>query len=144
MSNLISKNNCIPYNPKLNERAKELRKNMTKAEKKIWFDFLRGLPFTFQRQKVLDNYIADFYCSKMQLVIEIDGDSHFSNDSIEYDKIRTSILNGYGLQVKRYTNSDIYNNFDFVCNEVLGMLEDVKPQTPFKKRGLIYTKINKI
>ncbi|MCX6147720.1 MAG: DUF559 domain-containing protein [Candidatus Kapabacteria bacterium] len=140
LSNLISKNNCIPYNPKLNERAKELRRNMTKAEKKIWFNLLRGLPYTFQRQKILDNYIVDFYCSKLQLVIEIDGDSHFSNDAIEYDKIRTTILEGYGLQVIRYTNREIDENFDFVCNEILGIVENVKPQTPFKKRGLRFIK----
>jgi very-short-patch-repair endonuclease len=90
---------------------------MTLAEKKIWSELLRKDKlegFRFLRQKPLDNYIADFYCAELLLVIEIDGKHHLSADAREYDEYRTRVLNGYGIEVVRYTNEQILNHFDEV------------------------------
>ena len=66
------------HNPKLTENAKELRKNMTKEEKHLWYDFLKTYPVRFLRQKVIDDYISDFYCHKARIVIELDGSQHYT------------------------------------------------------------------
>lgn len=71
----------IRYNPALKERARELRKNMTSAERKLWFEFLCGHRLRWLRQKPLGKYIVGFYYSEKQLVIEVDGDSHFTDDA---------------------------------------------------------------
>ena len=84
---------------------------------KIWSELLRKDKlegFRFLRQKPLDNYIADFYCAELLLVIEIDGKHHLSADAREYDEHRTKVLNGYGIEVVRYTNEQILNHFDEV------------------------------
>ena len=72
---LIQVNKRLPYNPDLKDRAKNLRRNMTRAEKKIWFDFLKNSEYRFLRQRPIDNFIVDFYCSELNLVIKIDWDS---------------------------------------------------------------------
>jgi very-short-patch-repair endonuclease len=90
---------------------------MTLAEKKIWSELLRKDKlegFRFLRQKPLDNYIADFYCSELLLVIEIDGESHLSEDAKKYDEHRTKVLNAYGIEVLRFTNEEILNRLDYV------------------------------
>ncbi len=108
----------IPYNPQLVERAKELRKNMTPAEKKLWNDYLKTFKFRILRQRPVDNFIVDFYCANLKLVIEVDGDSHFTNEAKDYDAERTQILEGYGLKVIRFTNEDVLNNFEGVCQQI--------------------------
>ena len=107
----------LPYKVSNTKRARKLRKRMTLAEKKIWSELLRKDKlegFRFLRQKPLDNYIADFYCAELLLVIEIDGKHHLSADAREYDEYRTRVLNGYGIEVVRYTNEQILNHFDEV------------------------------
>lgn len=104
------------YNYNLNDFAKNLRKSMTPQERKLWYDYLRYYPVKIYRQRPIDNYIADFYCSKAKLVIEIDGAQHYTEKGIEYDSIRTDILNLYGLTVIRFTNSEIDLNFKKVCS----------------------------
>ena len=121
--NLITNGYHIPYNPKLKERSRALRKNMTEPEKKLWFGFLKSRNETFLRQKPLDNYIVDFYCANHKLVIEIDGDSHFSEEGETYDKERTAIFGGYGLRVLRFTNRDVMENFENVCEKIIELLE---------------------
>ncbi|MBE6705227.1 MAG: endonuclease domain-containing protein [Ruminococcaceae bacterium] len=106
------------HNPALTEHAKRLRKNMTKEEKHLWYDYLKGHPERFQKQKILGRYIADFYCAKAGLVIEIDGEQHYEDDAIAYDKRRTEFLNKYGLEVIRILNSEINNNFFDVCEYI--------------------------
>ncbi len=108
----------LPYNPDLNDRAKQMRKEMPRAEKKLWFDFLKDSEYRFLRQRVIDNYIVDFYCSELKLVIELDGESHYEDGAQEYDFERTEILEWYGLKVIRFTNDDIYNNFEGVCSNI--------------------------
>ncbi len=112
---LIFSNHRIPYNPKLKERARELRKNMTKSEKKIYFDFLKNWKYRILKQRPIDNYIVDFYIPELRLVIEIDGDSHYEDWAFEYDLERTEILEWYGLKIIRFTNLEILENFDWVC-----------------------------
>ncbi len=108
----------LPYNPDLMKRAKWMRKNMTDAENKLWSDFLQNHKFRILRQRPIDNYIVDFYCPKTRVVIEIDGDDHYSKSGVEYDKERTSILEGYGLQVIRFTNDEVMNQFRDVCKKI--------------------------
>ena len=108
----------LPYNPDLKDRARELRKNMTAAEKKLWFEYLRGFEYRVLKQRPIDNYIVDFYCPDLGLVIEIDGDSHFSEEGIEYDKERTEVLESYGLRVRRFNNREVLQNFESICEEI--------------------------
>ena len=116
--NLRHSQNHLPYNPELVARAKNLRKNMTVAEKKLWYEYLRTFPHRVHRQRPIDHYIVDFYCPKLKLVIEVDGDSHFAPGAQEYDRKRTEVLEGYGLKVIRFTNEQIMNNFEGVYSTI--------------------------
>ena len=104
------------YDPKLKTASRELRKNMTDAERLLWSKLrmkqIKGS--FFSRQKPLGGYIADFYCHKAKLVIEVDGGQHFSDDGIEYDKIRDEFLRSMELTVLRFTNIDVLNNIEGV------------------------------
>ena len=100
------------HNKYLVESAKFLRNNMTKEEKHLWYDFLQKSPFHFSRQKILGKYIADFYCAKAKLVIELDGSQHFEKEAREYDNKRTEFLEKYGLKIIRIPNGEINNNFE--------------------------------
>ena len=95
--------------------AKVLRKNMTPWERKIWYVFLRNYPVRFQRQKAIGNYIADFYCAKARLVIELDGGGHYTLEQTKKDAIRTTELEAMDLTVLRFCNLDIDRNFLGVC-----------------------------
>ena len=106
------------HNPKLTERAKELRKNMTGEERHLWYDYLRKCEVRFLRQKVIDNYIVDFYCSKLNLIIELDGSQHYEEKGLKYDRIRTQKLETRQLTVIRIPNNEIWNNFDEVCEYI--------------------------
>ena len=108
----------LQYNKKLVPRAKELRRDMTKHEKHLWYDFLSKFPIRFQRQKTIGSFIVDFYCHEAKLIIELDGSQHYTEEALEYDRERTNILNGYGLNVMRYTNFEIEHNFDEVCKVI--------------------------
>ncbi|MEH2259109.1 endonuclease domain-containing protein [Nostoc sp.] len=121
-NNLNSSDFYLPYNPKLIERAKELRKNMTPAEKKLWYEYLRNFKFRVLRQRPINHFIVDFYCPTLQVAIEIDGDSHFTDECQDYDIERTRILEGYGLKIIRFTNSQVFNQFDSVCEQIKGLI----------------------
>ena len=112
----------LPYNPKLVPIAKQLRLNQIVTEKKMWQGFLRKLPVRILRQRPIDNFIVDFYCSGLRLVIEIDGESHFTEQGKIYDEERTNILEGYGLQVVRFTNVEVLQNFEGVCYQLEGLI----------------------
>ncbi|WP_454968932.1 endonuclease domain-containing protein [Eubacterium sp.] len=103
------------HNKKLVSNAKELRKNMTKEERHLWYDYLRNKDLRFVRQKIIGNYIVDFYCAKANLVIEIDGSQHFEKEAIRYDTERTKYLEELGLFVVRIPNNEINTNFGGVC-----------------------------
>ena len=106
------------YNKKLIEPTRLLRKNMTRHEKHLWYDFLSKYPVKFVKQRPIDNFIADFYCSKAKLIIEIDGSQHYTVEGKSYDDLRTEIINKYGVTVIRFSNYDIDKNFEGVCIEI--------------------------
>ena len=91
---------------------------MTPEEKKLWYDFLRSYPIRFYRQKVLGRYIADFYCAKAKLVIELDGSGHYTEEGKSHDCERTDFLSEYGITVIRILNSEIHKNFRGVCQYI--------------------------
>ena len=98
--------------------AKLLRKNATPQENKLWYQFLNKYPLRFQRQKAIGKYIADFYCAKARLVVELDGRGHEMSKQIEHDEHRTQYLESVGLQVLRFRNKDIDTNFAGVCSYI--------------------------
>lgn len=106
------------HNPSLTANARALRKNMTKEERHLWYDFLRDYPVRFLRQKVIDNYIVDFYCHEARLIIELDGSQHYEQDAIEKDERRTKDLKDRGLTVLRIPNNAITENFSGVCEHI--------------------------
>ena len=127
----------LPYQEKLIPRAKELRKNATKQEKHLWYDFLCRYPVRFQRQKTIDHFIADFYCHAAKLIIELDGAQHYDEQGLARDKERTAILAEYGVEVLRFSNLDIDHNFEGVCKVIdltvrkrMQWLAEELPQSP--------------
>jgi len=108
------------HNSKLVPLAKNLRKNQTKEERHLWYDFLREYPARFIRQKIIGQYIVDFYCAKANLVIELDGSQHFEPEERKKDAERTAFLEGYGLQIIRIPNNEISRNFRGVCEYIDG------------------------
>jgi very-short-patch-repair endonuclease len=108
----------IDYRRRLKRSARVLRRDPTPAERKLWFEFLRDLPIRFTRQKPLGVYIADFYCAGEMLVIEVDGDSHFTNSGERYDAYRTADLEAKGVRVLRFTNLEVMQQFEAVCQRI--------------------------
>ena len=110
----------MPYkhNKNLVPFARMLRREMTKEERHLWYDFLRDYPIRFTRQKVLGSYIADFYCAKAKLVIELDGSQHYTEDHLLKDELRTRFLEGYGLTVIRILNLELNRDFESVCRYI--------------------------
>ncbi len=106
-------------NSKLTGNAKALRKNMTKEERHLWYDFLKTLSLTVNRQKVIGNYIVDFYIAASKIVIELDGSQHYEDRGIENDAKRDAFLNDLGIKVLRYSNLDVNQRFESVCQDIL-------------------------
>ena len=106
------------HNKQLVPFAKQLRKEMTKEERHLWYDFLRNDPIRFSRQKVLGKYIADFYSAEAKLVIELDGSQHYEDSNTEKDTARTAFLECYGLTVIRIPNNEVMRNFRGVCEDI--------------------------
>ena len=106
------------HNKQLVPLARALRKNMTKEERRLWYDFLRDYPVRFSRQKVLGRYIADFYSAEAKLIIELDGSQHYEDENIRKDARRTEFLEAYGLRIIRVANNEITENFDGVCDYI--------------------------
>ena len=106
------------HNKQLVPFAKKLRKEMTKEERHLWYDFLRAYPVRFSRQKVLGKYIADFYSAEAKLAIELDGSQHYENENLESDAERTAFLEGYSLKVLRIPNNEVSQNFRGVCEYI--------------------------
>ena len=103
------------HNPGLTGFAKELRRNMTKEERHLWYDFLRDYPVRFLRQKVLGKYIADFYCAQANLVVDLDGSQHYEPVEAARDQERDEFLKAYGITVIRIPNNAVMQNFRGVC-----------------------------
>ena len=122
-----------PRNNSLTAYARELRKNMTKEERHLWFDFLRYCTPRFRRQEIIGSYIADFYCHQARLVIELDGSQHMDADDMAYDARRTAYFSTLNISVVRYYNTDINHNFRGVCENILDILtrRGVHPSVTF-------------
>ena len=118
-----------PYNPSNIPLAKELRKNMTPWESKLWYNFLRSYPVRFQRQKAIGDYIADFYCAKSRLVIELDGGGHYAPEQAQRDALSTQQLQSMNLTVLRICNLDVDQNFHGVCEYIDMVVQDSLPQS---------------
>lgn len=120
----------LPYNKNLLLRSRELRSNMTDTERALWSRLRRKQPkgYQFYRQKIIGNYIVDFYCPKAGLVIEVDGAQHYSEEMLEADKQRDDYLRGNALTVMRFSNLDVRKNLDGVVERVLERLES--PSVP--------------
>ena len=108
----------ILSNMKNKKYANELRKNMTKQERHLWYDFLKSHRYYWYRQRMIGNYIVDFYCDYLHLAIELDGNQHCEEEAIAYDSQRTAMLNAHGIEVLRFSNIDIDRNFDAVCQYI--------------------------
>ena len=106
------------HNNEIVTLAKNLRKNMTKEERHLWYDFLKGYNIKFLRQKIIGKYIVDFYCAKANIVIEIDGSQHYEDEEILNDMKRTEFLEKYGLKVIRISNLEVNRNFEGVCQYI--------------------------
>ena len=115
---LIFNGRHLPYSPDLKQQAKELRKNMTKAERKLWFEYLKHHQIKFIAQHPIDNFIVDFYSPEQKLIIEVDGSQHYTSEGKEYDDNRTKVLNLFELEVLRFTNQDVLYSFDSVCQSI--------------------------
>jgi len=106
-----------------------MRNEMTAAEKKLWYEYLRQTEYRWLRQKPIGNFIVDFYCSALKLVIEVDGATHLENHDINYNRKRTGELEKLGLKVLRFYNDDIFNGL----NEVINIIEGKIPQPPLSR-----------
>jgi very-short-patch-repair endonuclease len=106
------------HNPALTPNAKKLRKEMTNEERYLWYSFLREYPVRFLRQKIIDYYIADFYCASANLVIELDGSQHYEIQGLLKDKIRTERIEARGITVIRIPNNEVIHNFNEVCEYI--------------------------
>ena len=119
------------YNSRHKEAARMLRKEMTHQECRLWYDFLRTYPIKVYRQRPIDQYIVDFYCSKAHLVIELDGCQHYTQDGIAYDMIRTEILEKYQLKVIRFSNREVDEKFSAICTVIDREIKE-RIHLPFK------------
>ena len=115
-------------NPKLTPNARSLRKNMTKEERHLWYDFLKTLPIMVHRQKVIGPYIVDFYIAEAKLVIELDGSQHYEEEGRHTDEFRDAYLQSRGMTVLRYSNTDVNRNFTAVCQDIWNRLPKPSPR----------------
>jgi len=122
----ISNSRYIPYNADITDNARQLRKIMTESERKLWFCYLKDCGIRFSKQKQIESYIVDFYCVRAKVVIEVDGDSHFNENALKYDKERTKVLERYGLRIIRFTNTDIKYRFQEVCSTIEEIIKPYK------------------
>ena len=105
-------------NSKLTNRAQTLRKNMTKEERRLWYEYLHNYPHRFRRQVTVGNYILDFYCAAAKLAVELDGSQHCEPAKLLYDERRTAFLNSLGIYVLRFSNLDVLRNLRGVCQQI--------------------------
>ena len=128
----MNKNNSLLNN------ARILRKNMTRHERHLWYDFLQKYPVKIYKQRIIGDFIADFYCYRARLVIELDGSQHYTEEGKSHDDNRTRLLEQYGLQVLRFSNKDIDDNFEGICFVIDQVIKErralCKEKTLYKKR----------
>lgn len=127
-NNIYTSKYHFAYKNDLKKKAREMRNNMTAAEKKIWYEYLRGHKLKFLRQKPILNYIVDFYCPAIKLVVEIDGETHLDKNDNQtiYDKIRTDELEKAGIKVVRFWNDQVLKGFDYVVEKLEKIVGNLK------------------
>ena len=103
------------HDKKLTTLAQQLRKDMTKEERRLWYDYLSKYPLRFRRQVACGHFIMDFYCAQAKLAVELDGSQHFMPDGMRQDAQRTEYLNEMGIEVLRFSNTDVLQNLHGVC-----------------------------
>ena len=103
-------------NPVLRDLSRKLRKEMTKEERRLWYDFLRSYPIRFIRQHPISNYIVDFYCAKAHLAVELDGSQHYDEETLQKDRLRSEDLRALGIEVIRIPNTAVFRCFEGVCD----------------------------
>uniref|UniRef100_UPI004025C941 endonuclease domain-containing protein n=1 Tax=Gemmiger formicilis TaxID=745368 RepID=UPI004025C941 len=108
----------LPRDKDVLENARALRKSMTREERHLWYDFLRGYSPRFVRQKVVGRYILDFYCDAAGLAIELDGSQHYEAAGQLHDAQRTEYLESFGIRVLRFSNLDVMQHFEGVCRVI--------------------------
>lgn len=108
----------LEYNKNMIPRAKALRQPMTKQERRLWYDFLSGYFPRFQRQKTIGSYIVDFYCHEAKLAVELDGAQHYEENAKGYDAVRSEFLHAAGIEVLRFPNAAVEQDFAGVCSIV--------------------------
>lgn len=108
----------LPRNNDLVKHAEDLRKNLTYPERKLWYSFLCNYPIPFRYQKIIGSYIVDFFCKKVRISIELDGESHYEQKQRKYDQTRTTYLEMLEIKELRFTNYEIQHNFDGVCEVI--------------------------
>ena len=127
----------LPYNENLKQLSRQLRENMTDAERRLWANIrrkqLKGCQF--YRQKPIGDYIVDFFCPRAKLVIEVDGSQHFSGEMTEYDRIRDAYMNNLGLKVLRFTNAEVLNCIEGVVESIEREMPEEIPLSPPLKKG---------
>ena len=102
----------------LQSNARKLRNEMTKQERHLWYDFLRTFEIPFYRQKVIENFIVDFYCTRAKVIVELDGGQHYEDEGLSDDQKRDSRLKALGYEVNRFTNYEVDHNFHEVCEAI--------------------------
>ena len=121
----------IPYNKNLKELSKNLRDNLTEAERCLWTRIrLKHLGYMFYRQKPIGEYIVDFYCPKARLVVEVDGGQHFTEDEASNDRVRDEYMRSLGLMVLRFSNSEVLKNADSVAVTIYELLGKIRHSAP--------------
>ena len=116
--------NFLPRNKELKLPSRELRTDATKQENHLWYDFLRNYRPRFTRQRIVNNYILDFYCHEAALAVEVDGSQHYEKEAADYDTARTEYLNGLGIEVMRFDNREVDGNFVGVCETIKMTVEE--------------------
>ena len=117
----------LPRNKNLLENARKLRREMTKEENRLWYLYLRECSVKFYKQKIIGNYIVDFYCHAAKLVVELDGSQHYEEKGIAYDAERTAYLESLGLEVMRIPNNEVMRNFEGVCEAIYEKIKEKAP-----------------
>ncbi len=125
MGFVIRNRDLLPY-------AKELRKNMTRQERHLWYDFLSKHKYKWYRQRIIGNYIADFYCSELKVIIEIDGYHHLKKNNMFCDIMRTEAVKQEGFTVLRFMNDDLDYRFVYVCDVIEKTLVELRRSFPCK------------
>ena len=112
------KETTVIKNNKMLPVARRLRREMTPQEKTLWYQFLRSYPVKIYKQRIIESFVVDFYCAEARLVIELDGLQHYTEQGKAYDEERSSIMEGYGVEVLRFTNLEVDREFDAVCERI--------------------------